>query len=86
MHIEFLGSFLDSYDKLPVEQRLRVQRAVDRLGNDWRHPSLQVKRVRGLAGVWEARASLSLRITFEMDGDTIVLRNVGSHDKTIKGA
>lgn len=86
MHIEFLSSFLDNYDKLPVEQRARVQRAVDRLGNDCRHPSLLVKRVRGQEGVWEERSSLSLRITFEMNGDTIVLRNVGSHDKTIKGA
>lgn len=86
MRIEFLRSFLDAYDKLTAEDRARVQTAVTRLGSDWRHPSLRVKRLRGVDGIWEARASLSLRITFEIEGGTIVLRNVGEHDRTLTDA
>lgn len=86
MRIEFMASFLEAYDSLSLQDRERVQRAVGRLGEDWRHPGLQVKRLRGKEGLWEARASLSLRLTFELTGDTIILRNVGSHDKTLKDA
>jgi mRNA-degrading endonuclease YafQ of YafQ-DinJ toxin-antitoxin module len=86
MKIRRLVGFVDAYSNLTPAQRERVDKALRLLVNDWRHPSLQVKHVRGLEGVWEARASLSLRITFEMNGDTIILRNVGAHDKTIKGA
>jgi hypothetical protein len=33
---------------------------------------------------WEARASNSLRLTFELRDDVILLRNVGAHDDTLK--
>jgi mRNA interferase RelE/StbE len=86
MRIEFLDAFLEAYDSLPLQERERVQRAVQRLGENWRHPGLQVKRMHGKEGLWEARVTLSLRITFQLDGDLITLRNVGAHDKTLKDA
>ena len=86
MQIVFLNSYLDDYDDLTAQDKERVQRAIHRLGDDWRHPGLGVKRVQGKDDVWEARASLSLRITFQIIGDTIRLRNVGAHDKTLKDA
>jgi mRNA interferase RelE/StbE len=86
MRLRRLVGFVDAYGDLPPAQRERLDKALRLLVEDRRHPALQVKRVRGLEGVWEARASLSLRITFVMNGDTIILRNVGSHDKTIRGA
>lgn len=79
-------SFVDAYVALTPEQRNRVDKALRLLADDWRRPSLQVKRVRSADDIWEARASLSLRITFEMAGDTIILRNVGAHDRTLKDA
>lgn len=86
MRLSQRPSFIDAYVALTPEQQNRVDKALRLLAEDWRRPSLQVKRISGAQGIWEARASLSLRITFEMDGDTIVLRNVGAHDKTLKGA
>ncbi len=44
------------------------------------HPSLGVKKIKGTKNIWEARASRSLRITFNFEGDTIILRTVGEHD------
>ena len=60
-----------------------MDKALRLLADDWRHPSLHVKHLHGTEGIWEARASLSLRITFELAGDTIILRSVGAHDKTL---
>ncbi len=34
----------------------------------------------GVEGIWEARVSISHRITYELDGDTLTLRRIGPHD------
>jgi len=39
--------------------------------------------MQGTDYIWEARASLSLRITFQIEGDTIILRNIGHHDEAL---
>lgn len=31
-------------------------------------------------GIWEASITMSYRFTFMRDGDTIILRRVGTHD------
>jgi len=38
----------------------------------------------GRKNVWEARSSKRLRMTFEMSGETILMRSVGEHDKVLK--
>jgi hypothetical protein len=48
-----------------------------------RQPGLSVKKMAGRDNVWEARASQKLRLTFEMDGDTLTLRHVGQHDRVL---
>ncbi|WP_245561105.1 hypothetical protein [Desulfoscipio gibsoniae] len=48
------------------------------------HPSLRVKRIQGTKRIWEASATMGLRITFDWEEDVITLRNCGEHDKTLK--
>jgi mRNA interferase RelE/StbE len=86
MQIERTLRFRKAYRSLTDDERQRVKKAIALLADDWRRPGLGVKRVLGKEGVWEARASLSLRITFELDGDTITLRSVGAHDATLRDA
>jgi mRNA interferase RelE/StbE len=50
---------------------------------DMRYPSLRIKKIQGTQGIYEARASINLRLTFEIDKDILVLRNIGKHDDTI---
>ena len=76
--------FERAYAKLAAAQAARVIEAIDRFSKDPAHPSLRVKRMQGTANIWEARASDSLRFTFERDGDVVVLRNVGAHDSTLR--
>ena len=54
------------------------------MDEDLRHPGLRIKRIRGTQGIWEARARRAIRLTFEVEGDRIILRNVGAHDATMK--
>jgi mRNA-degrading endonuclease YafQ of YafQ-DinJ toxin-antitoxin module len=36
--------------------------------------------MRGVENIWEARVTLSYRITYEVSGETLVLRRIGTHD------
>ncbi len=76
--------FRRAYRSLTAQEQKRVQNALRHMSEDLRHPGLRVKRIRGTHGIWEARASRALRLTFEVEGKKIILRNVGSHDATLK--
>jgi len=76
--------FVRAYRKLTAADRQRVDRALTRLLEDERHPSLRLKRMQGAVAIWEARASDDLRITLERTEDGAWLRNVGHHDATLR--
>lgn len=84
MRLILTNRFQKAYQSLAAEDQGRVQKAIHLMSGDLRHPSLRVKRIKGTQGIWEARASKSLRITFETEGDALILRNVGHHDQTLK--
>jgi len=44
------------------------------------HPSLRVKPVKGATGIWEMSISMSYRITFQVDGERVLLRRIGAQD------
>lgn len=54
------------------------------LADNPRHPSLQVKKIRGTSDIWEARVDRQYRMSFEWTGDVILLRVVGNHDDVLK--
>lgn len=65
--------------KKPAQLQAAILECVQRLGDNPRHPSLKTHRVRGARGVFEAYVDMANRVTFEWDGDTIVLRNNCNH-------
>ena len=85
MKIARTERFKKAYKKLNQRQRRAVERALSFLVNNIRHPSLRVKKIEGTTGIWEARASRSIRLPFEFRGDTLILRNVGDHDEVLRG-
>lgn len=84
MRIAWSGMFNDAWSKLTSEEKQLSRKAMDKLVLDIRYPSLRVKKIQGAEGIWEARVSRSIRLTFEIAGNMIVLRNVGQHDETLK--
>ncbi len=84
MRLQFTDRFRRAYTDLTDADAERVDQALRLLAKDPRYPSLRVKRVQGTEHVGEARASVSLRITFEMHGGLLILRMVGPHDATLK--
>ena len=76
----YLPRFKRDYKKLSSSSRERIEKALFKMEGDLKYPSLQVKKIKGTENIWEARASDSLRITFNLKGDTIILRTAGEHD------
>ena len=76
--------FKRAYRKLENQEQERVKQALVRLLADRTYPALRVKRVQGTAKIWELRASRDIRVTFEIEDNTIILRNVDHHDPTLK--
>ena len=72
--------FAADYDALPQQLRQRVEKALGLLLETPRHPSLQVKKMKGHDNRWEGRVTLQYRFTFSLDSDTYVLLRVGTHD------
>jgi len=84
MKIARTRRFLKAYRKLEISERERVKKSIVQLLANRNHPGLRVKRVQGTDRIWEMRAGRDIRITFEITGDTYILRNVGHHDATLK--
>lgn len=76
--------FKRAYRKLEPRYRKQVQKALAQLLADRTHPGLRVKRIRGTQKVWELRAGKDIRVTFEIEQEAYVLRNVGHHDPTLR--
>jgi mRNA interferase RelE/StbE len=77
-------SFKKSWKLLTEEQKVLARKSIENLIADIRYPALRVKKIKGTGNIWEARVNRSLRMTFQIDGDTIILRKIGQHDETLR--
>jgi mRNA-degrading endonuclease RelE of RelBE toxin-antitoxin system len=69
-----------SFAALKPDIRKRVLEKLALYGNDPRDPSLRVKKLEDRRDIWEMRVSRGYRITFQREGEIVLLRNIGTHD------
>ncbi|MGQ9754983.1 MAG: type II toxin-antitoxin system RelE/ParE family toxin [Desulfotomaculales bacterium] len=72
-------SFLEQFSELRREAQKHVLKTLRLLGDNPKHPSLRVHRIKGTP-LWEAYASKSIRVIFQREGDTLILLACGHHD------
>jgi len=75
--------FEAAYRDLPEALRRKTDKALRLLAENPAHPSLRLKKIQGVMGIWEARIDKSCRMTLEIRSDCYLLRNVGRHDETL---
>ena len=75
----WLPRFKRDYKKLTPQSKKRINHALLQMERDLKHPSLESKKLKGTNSIWEAKASKSLRITFNLKGKLIILRTAGEH-------
>jgi len=83
LKISRTNRFKKSWEKLTEEEKELSRKALRNLVADIRYPALRVKKIKGVERLWEARVSRSMRMTFQIQGDVIILRNIGRHDETL---
>jgi hypothetical protein len=84
--------FLESYAVLSPKERKTIDKAVEYLADNPRHPSLNIHKAKNVSAkyhsggheVFMAYASMTLRITFEYGPEPgmIALRNCGHHESS----
>ena len=79
MNIRRTDTFLRDYRALPIEIRERVEKQLRLLLEDFRHPSLRLKKLKG-TDKFEIRISKGYRLTLRFDKEHMELRRVGTHD------
>ena len=84
MEVLFTEQFDQAYEKLTSAEKRSVRKALALLGDNPNYPGLRVKKMEGRKNIWEARPTKRLRMTFEIAGEIIFMRNVGEHDKVLK--
>lgn len=76
--------FIRAYRDLPPQIQKKVNKALRMLESNVRHPSLQTHPIQGSSGIYEARVDLKHRLTYQREGDNLILRTVGGHEETLK--
>jgi len=84
MRIARTVRFKKGWKELNKQEKALAWKAINNLAIDIRYPALRIKKMKGTEYIWEARVSRSLRLTFQIEGDTIILRNIGRHDETLE--
>ena len=84
MQILKLEEFLNCYLSLPENIRKKTDKALLLLSSNPRHPSLRLKKIQGFEDIWYGRIDKSYRFTFQKEGDSLIMRRVGTHDFIIK--
>ena len=84
MRITRTARFKKAWKQLNEAEKTLALKAIKNLAMDVRYPALRAKKIKGARDIWEARVSRSLRLTFQIESDAIVLRNIGRHDETLE--
>jgi mRNA-degrading endonuclease YafQ of YafQ-DinJ toxin-antitoxin module len=84
MRITRTARFKKAWQELTEEEKELRRKALRNLATDLRYPALKARKMQGTGHIWEARVSRSLRVTFELESDALVMRNIGRHDETLE--
>jgi addiction module RelE/StbE family toxin len=87
MKIRITNRFKRSFKALSVEERKTFKKHIELLvkyPNPPFYPSLRIKKIRGISGIFECSINKEIRVTWQyIQSDIILLRNIGKHDKTL---
>jgi mRNA interferase RelE/StbE len=81
MKYRYTAKAEDQFELLPVELQRRMDKQVDLLVADMRHPSLRAKKYSEDEDYWQARLSDDYRFYFTISGATYLIFEIKKHPK-----
>ena len=78
-------SFKQDYKRLPEKNQKQAENKLRLFLQNPRHPSLQTRKLQSdsTRKTWYGRITHNYRFTFEIEGDTYLLKNIGSHEEIL---
>ncbi len=80
MKIQTTRPFDKDYQDLPQAIQQQTDKQLTLFLNNPRHRSLNVKKVKGYPRIWEGRITKNYRFTFQFEGESYILRRIGTHN------
>jgi mRNA-degrading endonuclease RelE of RelBE toxin-antitoxin system len=80
MIIRTTKTFDRCYIKLASQVQSQVNKQLSLFLNNPRHPSLNIKKMKGQDSIWEGRVNEGYRFTFQIENNVYILRKVGTHN------
>jgi len=80
MKVFYTKAFKKDFKNIPQEFQKIAENKLALFVDNPSHPSLGVKKMKGLKSIWEGRITINYRFTFHIEGETYVLRRIGTHD------
>ena len=70
--------------RLPEKVKRQAEKALHLLVANFSLPSLRAKKIKSRENIWEGRVAKDYRFSFEIRGDTYVLRRIGKHEEALR--
>ena len=80
MEIITTRSFEKDYDALPKQTKESTDSKLRLFLQNPRHPSLRIKKMEDPRNIWEGSITKNYRFTFQIVGNSYILRRIGTHD------
>jgi mRNA-degrading endonuclease RelE of RelBE toxin-antitoxin system len=80
MKVTFSKRFFVEYENLERSVQKRIDRKLQLLSQNIQYPGLGVKKMVNTGNIYEARVDIHNRMTFQIHGDIILMRRVGTHE------
>ena len=78
-----LPRFKRAYKKLDPRIQKAVDDAIKNLTKNPMPPGLRLSKMWGQSDIWKVRVTDNYRMSFKLEGDLAILRNVDTHDELI---
>jgi mRNA interferase RelE/StbE len=79
VNLDWTDDFTRDMRRLPIQLQRQALQKLALLKTNLAHPSLRVKKMRGVGDVYEGSINMSYRFIFEIDGERLVLLRIGPH-------
>ena len=80
MRVVYTKAFKKDFQEFPKAIQKIAETKLEFFVDNFRHQSLQVKKMEGYPDIWEGRISGNYRFTFQIIKDIYFLRRIGTHD------
>jgi mRNA-degrading endonuclease RelE of RelBE toxin-antitoxin system len=75
------AGFIRAFKKLSKKEKAQAVKAIKAPIADTEHPLLKFRQLQGVANLWEVNISKSLKMTFQIQRKTVLLRNIGHYEE-----